>query len=40
MAMDTFQVVIDQFPNDVTFDAEGTTSRNVAAHARWELEQF
>ena len=40
MAMDAFQVVIDQFPNDVTYDADGTTSHNVSDYARSELEQF
>lgn len=40
MAMNAFETVIEQFPNDLTYDADGITSHNVADYARSELEKF
>lgn len=38
--MNVIQVVIAPFSNDVSFDADDTTSRNVAGNARSQFEWF
>ena len=40
MAIKAFETVIQQFPNDLTYEADGETSYNVADFARDQLSQF
>ena len=40
MAVLAFQTVIDLFPNDLTYDADGVTAYSVAEFAESELAQF
>lgn len=40
MAIRAFETVIEQFPNDLTYEADGETSYNVADFARDQLTKF
>ena len=40
MTIDAFETVIEQFPNDLTYEADGVTAYKVADFARAELESF